>query len=215
MQTRFKMSNSTKYIVRSATAQAILLLALSALFSISFASEGLKLTALDYYVQEPDEHYKYSIHSTVEGDGYKTHIVEMTSQKWLTENEVNLPIWEHVMLITVPDNVLSDIGFLYITGGSKSNSMPTQAVESDIKRALESGTVVSTLHMVPNQPLEFIEDGISRTEDSIIAYTWDRFFRTGDEKWPLRLPMTKSAVRAMDTITSVMMDSGMLEVGLS
>mgnify|MGYP006091057797 FL=1 len=212
MQTRFKMSNSTKYIVRSATAKAIFLLALSALFSISFASEGLKLTALDYYVQEPDKHYKYSIHSTVEGDGYKTHIVEMTSQKWLTENEVNLPIWEHVMLITVPDNVLSDIGFLYITGGSKSNSMPTQAVESDIKRALESGTVVSTLHMVPNQPLEFIEDGISRTEDSIIAYTWDKFFRTGDEKWPLRLPMTKSAVRAMDTITSVMMDSAAIEV---
>ena len=72
--------------------------------------------------------------------------------------------------------------------------------------------MVSTLHMVPNQPLEFIEDGISRTEDSIIAYTWDKFFRTGDEKWPLRLPMTKSAVRAMDTITSVMMDSAAIEV---
>ncbi|MEQ9210234.1 MAG: PhoPQ-activated protein PqaA family protein, partial [Pseudomonadales bacterium] len=35
-------------------------------------------------------------------------------------------------------------------------------------------------------------------------YTWDKFFRTGDEKWPLRLPMTKAAVRAMDTVTNVM-----------
>jgi hypothetical protein len=42
-----------------------------------------------------------------------------------------------------------------------------------------------------------------RTEDDFIAYTWDKFLRTGDEKWPARLPMTKSAVRAMDAITAV------------
>ena len=41
-----------------------------------------------------------------------------------------------------------------------------------------------------------------RTEDSFIAYTWDKFLRTGDARWPARLPMTKSAVRAMDTVTS-------------
>ena len=57
--------------------------------------------------------------------------------------------------------------------------------------------------MVPNQPLRFADSpDIGRTEDSIIAYTWDKYLRTGDEKWPLRLPMTKSAVRAMDTVTS-------------
>ena len=33
----------------------------------------------------------------------------------------------------------------------------------------------------------------ARTEDDFIAYTWDKFLRTGDEKWPLRLPMTKAA----------------------
>ena len=59
--------------------------------------------------------------------------------------------------------------------------------------------------MVPNQPLVFVNDnGLQRTEDAIIAYTWDKFFRSGDDKWPLRLPMTKAAVRAMDTITSLM-----------
>ena len=42
-----------------------------------------------------------------------------------------------------------------------------------------------------------------RTEDGIIAYSWDKFLRTGDEKWPLRLPMTKAAVRAMDTISAI------------
>jgi len=36
----------------------------------------------------------------------------------------------------------------------------------------------------------------------LIAYTWDKFLRTRDAKWPARLPMTKAAVRAMDTVTA-------------
>jgi PhoPQ-activated pathogenicity-related protein len=40
-----------------------------------------------------------------------------------------------------------------------------------------------------------------RSEDTIIAYTWRKYMETGDEKWPLRLPMTKAAVRAMDAVT--------------
>ncbi|HIC30222.1 MAG TPA: hypothetical protein EYO85_12435, partial [Rhodospirillales bacterium] len=44
-------------------------------------------------------------------------------------------------------------------------------------------------------------DDLQRSEDAIIAYSWDKYLKTGDEKWPLRLPMTKAAVRAMDTAT--------------
>ncbi|MFK7865422.1 MAG: PhoPQ-activated pathogenicity-related family protein [Pseudohongiellaceae bacterium] len=171
----------------------------------AFAAAGLELTALDRYVAEADPHYKYELLETVEEEGYKTFVLQMTSQKWLTENEVNLPIWEHYMVVTVPEQLRSDISFLYITGGSKNNDAPKTAPEGDINRALVTGTVVTTLYMVPNQPLVFKNDnGTERTEDSIIAYTWDKFFRTGDEKWPLRLPMTKSAVRAMDTVTDLL-----------
>jgi len=56
--------------------------------------------------------------------------------------------------------------------------------------------------MIPNQPLVFAGETKGRTEDSLIAYTWDKFLRTGDERWPARLPMTKAAVRALDTITA-------------
>ena len=167
-------------------------------------ANGLELTALDHYVRAPDPNYSFEIIDTVQGDGYRTFIVDMTSQQWLTEAEVNLPIWEHFMTITVPSELASDVGFLYITGGSKSNDAPQAAPATDVKRALETQTAVSTLYMVPNQPLVFVDDPENqRTEDAIISYTWDKYFTSGDDKWPLRLPMTKAAVRAMDTITSV------------
>ncbi len=169
------------------------------------ADAGLELTALDRYIRAPDSAYRFDVVDTVAGEGYRTFIVEMTSQRWLTEAEVNEPVWEHVMTITVPDEVRSNVGFLYITGGSKANPTREAAPESDITRALLTNTVVSTLYMVPNQPLVFADDPENRrTEDAIIAYTWDKHFRTGDDKWPLRLPMTKAAVRAMDTVTSLM-----------
>lgn len=171
---------------------------------------GLSLTALDRYVHEPDPAYQYRILDSVTGQGFTTYIIEMTSQRWLTEAEVNLPLWEHIMIMTVPDQVSSDIGFLYITGGSKSDSVPESAAAGDIRRALLTNTVVTTLYMVPNQPLTFVGDNNrARSEDAIIAYTWDRHFRSGDDKWPLRLPMTKAAVRAMDTVTALMAEPEM------
>ena len=172
---------------------------------------GLNLTALDRYVREPDPNYSYEIAKTIDRGDYKTFIIKMTSQKWLTEKEVNFPLWEHYMVVVAPNVIESNIGFLTITGGSKANNIPSEALQTDIKRAMETGTVVSTLYMVPNQPLVFSDDnGLQRTEDSIIAYTWDKYLRTNDEKWPLRLPMTKAAVRAMDTVTDVMSsDAGM------
>ena len=69
---------------------------------------------------------------------------------------------------------------------------------------MATGSVVSELGQVPNQPLRFLDDPKEeqRTEDSLIAYTWDKFLNGGDARWLARFPMTKSAVRAMDAISS-------------
>ena len=79
---------------------------------------------------------------------------------------------------------------------------PASAESRTIQTALATKSVVAELRMVPNQPLIFAGETMRRSEDALIAYTWDKFLRTGDERWPARLPMTKSAVRAMDAITS-------------
>jgi PhoPQ-activated pathogenicity-related protein len=178
------------------------------LFSVSaIAAEpaGLEVTALDRYVAAPDSHYEYSVVNTIEGDGFTTYIVNMTSQKWLTEKEVNNPVWKHVMTVTKPDTVTSNKSFLYITGGNNENLKRDSAPGRDIMMAKVTESVITTLYQVPNQPLVFVGDETRRrTEDASIAYTWDKYLRTGDEKWPLRLPMTKSAVRAMDTVTDLL-----------
>ena len=155
-----------------------LLLSLVTLPALS-AGAGFTLTALDRYVQAPDDNYRYEVIEVVSGEyqgkAYQTYIVEMVSQQWLTSAEVNLPLWVHEIVITVPEDVTSDIGFLYLTGGSNEGNRRGAAPESDIKRALQTGTVVSTLYGVPSQPLVFADDdGRRRSEDGIIAYTWDK-----------------------------------------
>src|SRR5262249_2725565 len=70
------------------------------------------------------------------------------------------------------------------------------------RMAVATKSVVTELRMGPNQPLVFAGDTERRTEDSFIAYTWDKFLRTRASKWPARLPMTKAAVRPLETVMS-------------
>jgi PhoPQ-activated pathogenicity-related protein len=161
-----------------------------------------KQTALDRYVFKPDPNYSYKLVSTSKGEGYTAFILELTSQQWRTANEVDRPIWMHWLTIIQPDQVTTPIGFLYINGGSNGSKMPNGADPALAATAVTTHAVVADLRMVPNEPLIFKAEGKSRTEDAIIAYTWEQFLKTGDETWPLRLPMTKSAVRAMDTVTA-------------
>lgn len=161
-----------------------------------------KPTALDRYVAAPDTNYSYRLVNTIRGQGATAYLIEMTSQAWLTTREVDKPVWKHALIITKPDVVTSPNALLFIGGGSNEKPMPKGPDENMIRTAIRSRSIVAELRHVPNQPLIFMQDGKPRFEDDLIAYTWDKFLRTGDERWPARLPMTKSAVRAMDTITA-------------
>lgn len=159
-------------------------------------------TALDRYVAAPDASYHYQLVKTLKGDGYTAFVLEMVSQAWLTTNEVDRPLWKHWVIITKPDTVAHRRSLLFISGGGNDKPAPKTADAGMVRIARETRSIVSELRMVPNQPLTFAGEATPRHEDELIAYTWDKFLRTGDEKWPARLPMTKSAVRAMDTVTA-------------
>ena len=159
-------------------------------------------TALDRYVAAPDTNYSFKLVSTVPGEGATTYVLELTSQAWLTTNEVNQPIWKHWLTIVRPTKVKGTTGLLFIGGGSTRTNPPSKPDAQIALIASATATIVAELRNVPNQPLVFAGEKKGRTEDSLIAYSWDKFLRTGDEKWPARLPMTKAAVRAMDAVTA-------------
>ena len=158
-------------------------------------------TALDRYIAAPDPSYQYKLLSTVAGDTDTAYVLEMTSQQWRTTKEVDRPIWKHWLSVVRPQHLTTSTSLLIVSGGS--NEKPPPQVNPVLTQlALATNSVIGEIRMVPNQPLVFAGDGKRRSEDAITAYTWEKFLNTGEETWPLRLPMTKSVVRAMDTITS-------------
>ncbi len=157
---------------------------------------------LENYVYSPDPNFQYRLVGSFQGKGFTAYILDMISQQWRTAADVDRPLWQHWLVIVKPDQVRSTTGMLFVSGGSNGRPAPATADPVFVGLATGTGTVVAELRMIPNQPLTFTGDSVPRKEDAIIAYTWDKFLRTGDETWPLRLPMTKGVVRAMDVMTT-------------
>jgi PhoPQ-activated pathogenicity-related protein len=183
-------------------ARAICLAALVLLAPLPLRAASDDRTALDRYVTAPDPSYHYDVVSSASADGMTATVLRLTSQTWLTEKEVDHPVWQHWLTVVRPANVGSSKALLFISGGGRDRPAPRAPDGNLVMIAKATNTVVAELRGVPNQPLVFAGEHEGRSEDALIAYTWDHFLRTGDERWPARLPMTKAAVRAMDAVTS-------------
>lgn len=185
----------------------LLLVLLTALMPYGVDAKRGRQTALDRYVHTPDPAYSYAVAATQPGEGYTATVLEMTSQTWLTPKEIDRTKWTHWLTIIKPETVKYETALVFVTGGANDGKMPAKpnALLTDI--AVTTQSIVAELRMVPNQPVTFADESRTRKEDELIAYSWDKFLRTGDERWPARLPMTKSVVRAMDTVTAFMGDA--------
>jgi len=186
-----------EWVSRSAATSAAF--ALAVLCGVSLLPAGE--TALDRYVAKPDPTYSWKVVQKTEGGGLTQIVVDLKSQTWRSPREVNRTVWQHWLTIVAPAKPTSKIAFLFITGG-KNGDKPKRPDLGVI--ATLTNSVVAELKMVPNQPLVFDNDKVERTEDSLIAYTWDKFLKGGDDEWPARLPMVKSAVRAMDCVQELL-----------
>lgn len=147
---------------------------------------------LDTYIRQPDASYTWSKGGETKLSGGGTLVkINMTSQTWQ-----GIP-WKHELDVIRPEKTRGSVMVLLIEGG------PANQGEVDMLAEWVNslGIPIAVLFDIPNQPLF---DG--KYEDALIAYTFVQCVKTGDKTWPLLFPMTKSAVRAMDTIQKVASD---------
>ncbi|CAF4591001.1 unnamed protein product [Rotaria sp. Silwood2] len=172
---------------------------------------SIKATVLDDYVNTPDPNFGWKRLRTYAYPTYMLYILNMTSQQWFDASFSSQPIWWHYMIITVPRTFRRPhIAFIFIDGGDNTDSIPTSS--SVTMLAESTGSVAVELKQIPNQPIRFMADPTqeSRTEDAIIAWTWKTFIeQNGTNPYILlRMPMTKAAVRGMDTTEQLLEEEG-------
>ncbi len=141
-------------------------------------------TALDRYIARPEKAYKWADAPELVQSANETDL-RLTSQTWQGKP------WTHRVQIFTPQKLeFPDAALINVSYGSGSfaETFAGQAL------ADATGTTVVNLFDVPNQPL------FDKTEDDLIAYTFAKYLETGDETWPLLLPMTKSVTQAMNAL---------------
>ena len=74
-------------------------------FLFTGSAYGWESTALDRYVAAPDATYHYQLLNSVGGNGYTGYVLEMTSQRWHTAEEVDQPIWRHWLTVVRPEHL--------------------------------------------------------------------------------------------------------------
>jgi PhoPQ-activated pathogenicity-related protein len=166
-------------------------------------------TPLAAYLASGDVSYDWVKHD--EGLVAAASYVELTltSQTWR-----GFP-WRHQLFIIKP-RILdeeSSHALLFISGGKWTEPDGDGGADLPSEVLLLAGianllrTPVAILRQVPYQPLFN-----GKTEDALIAFTFQQYLATLDPEWPLLLPMVKSAVRAMDAIQEFTTEAWGLEI---
>ncbi|HEY2148206.1 MAG TPA: PhoPQ-activated protein PqaA family protein [Pirellulales bacterium] len=160
---------------------------------------------LKAYVAKEDKSYHWT--KRREAKLGKGTVVELTltSQTWK-----NI-VWKHQLFIyRQSETKRATEGLLMIAGGTWQPELEKPVADgapldfeergiSQVKKLTELAehlqAPVAVVMQVPEQP---IFNGL--VEDQIISFTFAQYFFTNDAEWPLLLPMTKAAVRAMDAV---------------
>lgn len=189
--------------VRVVSCAIVVCAALACALALATASNPASTasSALANYVAKPDK--SLSWHEVDSGTVGNVQYVEyvLTSQTWRGIE------WKHQLFVLRPQNMVRDErhALLFVHGGRWKpeyegergrTQLPSEALL--FARLAESiGAPVGVLRQVPFAPM------FDRTEDALIAYTFDQYLKTGESDWPLLLPMVKSTVRAMDAMQSI------------
>lgn len=164
--------------------------------SLSWMAQGqvTSKTALRSYIANSDSSFAWELRDSILLDDVVAYQLKLTSQTWRKTP------WIHELTLFIPSNLSHKEALLFVTGGSIQDDS-VRFVKKDnyvdylSEIAFKNQAVTAVLRQVPRQPLYNNLD-----EDALISFTFHQFQNDKDYTWPLLLPMTKSAVRAMDAI---------------
>jgi len=151
---------------------------------------------------------------TYSTDIYDAYVLNMTSQIWLTADDITDGghVWTHKIVVLVPRGVTllstTKIG-IYVTkghnGGNPDDYPDAKNIDIVVGSLLatKANAIVAVLFQIPNQSLRFVKDPQYkfRSEDALVAYTWRMAFERKQPEWAIYFPMTKAVVKAMDALT--------------
>ncbi|XP_060091303.1 autocrine proliferation repressor protein A-like [Heteronotia binoei] len=183
------------------------------------------LKALEEFVNRPDPHYEYTFVKEEPGlyttERANFHYINMTSQKWLDETEVDKAVWSHELIILYPTKLKYGESCLLIVS---SGEIPPETFLSELLGrfsllylAVRLKLFLALLTPVPIQPLTFYKHPLGRENIKnydIMAYSWWRFINDSSvsPEMLVQFPMVKAAVRAMDTITDYVMETFQMNI---
>ncbi|AAF84193.1 PhoPQ-regulated protein [Xylella fastidiosa 32] len=131
---------------------------------------------------------------------------QLTSQSWSPEQLVTPSLWQHNVVLYIPDDVLPQQALLIISNGTRypDNGMAVRPpndlseILSDIARRTHMPIV--EVSDIPNQYLTYTDDGRARREDESVAHSWSLFMQSPETRQtlPLHVPMVIATTRAMD-----------------
>src|SRR4029453_7265832 len=76
-------------------------------------AEVSQQTALDLYVAKPDPNFSWKVLKTLPVEGVTATLLKMSSQKGMTEQEVDGPMWTDWLTVVRPPEVKSDVALLF------------------------------------------------------------------------------------------------------
>lgn len=145
--------------------------------------------AIENYLAIRDTAYRWQTEAVFTNEDGRFYEVSLVSQRWQNIN------WTHRLIIHFPkksrhsNTLLLVLRHIY----NRNAGLASLKIIGDSTHAPSA-----FLYDMPNQPLF---DG--KEEDDLQAYTFSQYIKSGDESWPLLLPMVKSVVAAMNVIQSL------------
>ena len=115
--------------------------------------------------RRPDSSFTWKAVRDLPAEGATATLIDMTSQRWLTEKRSSGRCGRTGSPSSRPQTVTSDIALLFITGGSLDRDPPAKPPAWLVDAARDTGTVTAELRLVPNQPVVFTDDPTHKPRD--------------------------------------------------